>query len=494
MPTAVGIDIRPAQVRAARVSSSYRKVRIEKLLEVETAYAGSVTAAIAAVLGAVAQAGDPLVVAIEGERSFVHRIRLPATAGKQLADVLAYEIEAAIPIEISELTYDYKRLPNEPDGSIVLLAAAARTEHIRSRLMEVKAAVGREPERVACGPLALANLAALVPDLEAESPTALVDLGGSKTEVVVLVGGLPVYARTLTRGVDGLPETAPQLSAELRQTFAAWSAAGAAPIERAILVGAGASAPGAEAYLSAQLGVPMTLLDSLTLDGLDADQVLVLPRFAKALGLGLSIASRARDPDLRRGDLAVKQGYGLLKEKAPVLAGLGLSIALSFGFASWAELRGLDADHERLAKALGQLSKSALGEETQDPDRVAELVDKSRGGDDADPMPHWDAFDVLASMSRGVPQNVSHDLEDFDMQRGHVRLSGVVTSTADAQTVASTLKSEKCVQEPKIGKITQVVNSDKQKYSIEFDVRCPDDASAKKKKPKDEAAAPGGEP
>ncbi len=44
------------------------------------------------------------------------------------------------------------------------------------------------------------------------------------------------------------------------------------------------------------------------------------------------------------------------------------------------------------------------------------------------------------------------------------------------------LKANACIVDPKIGKLTQVVNSERQKYTMEFDVRCPEEAAAKKKK------------
>jgi hypothetical protein len=74
------------------------------------------------------------------------------------------------------------------------------------------------------------------------------------------------------------------------------------------------------------------------------------------------------------------------------------------------------------------------------------------------------------------------------MQRGHVKVSGVVGSTADAQSIATEIGKHACVKDPKIAKITQVVNSDRQKYVLELDVRCGDDAAKKKSdKPSDDA-------
>jgi general secretion pathway protein L len=87
----------------------------------------------------------------------------------------------------------------------------------------------------------------------------------------------------------------------------------------------------------------------------------------------------------------------------------------------------------------------------------------------------------MVEISRAIPHSVTHDIEELDMQRGHVRIQGVVGSTADASLVKDKLSEHRCLNDTKIGKITQVVNSSRQKYVLEFDVRCPEDSGGKKK-------------
>ena len=60
---------------------------------------------------------------------------------------------------------------------------------------------------------------------------------------------------------------------------------------------------------------------------------------------------------------------------------------------------------------------------------------------------------------------------------------------ADAQTIATEIGKHPCVKDAKIAKITQQVNSDRQKYVLELDVRCGDDTAKKKPdKPSDDTA------
>jgi general secretion pathway protein L len=334
----------------------------------------------------------------------------------------------------------------------------------------------------------------VIPALRVPGPIALVDLGGRRTEVTMMQYGEPTWVRTLSRGVEGLPESAGPLSAELKQTLLAWTASQATTIERVYLVGGGSQAEGAGAFLAHELGLPIDNLPPLEVDGLTPELSLVAPRFAKAISLALGAAGRGHDVDLRRGPLAFQRGFGFLKEKAPIVLGLVAATLVSFVFATWAEVRGLAREHEALVDRLALVSQGVLGEPIEDATEASTLLERARLQDDVDPLPHIDAFDVIVEIAKIVPTTVTHDIEDFDMQRGHVKLHGVVGSAAEAQTIESEIGKHRCVSAAKIGKITQVVNSDRQKYVLEFDVKCPEDGPKKKKKAEDAAEKTAAKP
>lgn len=480
-----------AYVRGALVRTGYRRTEIERLHEVEIASHPSLELALQACILPLVQHGESTAVAVPGDQAFLHRLKLPNTALKQLDEVLPYELEAQVPVDIADLVHDHRLLRRgSATDPLVVLTAAARQETVRARIDLVRAAAGREPERVGCGPLPLANLVRLLPEAGLNDGAALVDLGGRRTEVLVVAGGEPVFARTLSRGTEGLPDAAPQLAAELRQTFAAYHAQASRPITTAYLLGGGATAEGAEAYLAHALGISVSVLPPLQVTALNPEHAPLVPRFAKAIALALSLTPRPLDLDLRQGSLSYQRGYGFLKEKVPLLSGLAAAIFISFLFSTWAELRALDREQEALEAALGAATKDAFNETTTDPALAIELLEKAKGGEDADPMPHLDGFGVMVELSKVVPASVTHDVEELDLQRGHVKLNGVAGSTADAQLIATELGKHPCFKDVKVAKVTQVVNSDRQKYVLEFDVRCPDDAGAKKaKKKKAEGAA-----
>ncbi len=494
MSRVIGIDVRATHVRAALLRSSYRRLTAERLVEVAVEPGGSLAEALRSCVGPLLPHAEGIAIALEGDRTFVHRLELPASASRQLEDVLPFEIEAQVPVDLDQLVFDYRpigvRKGTEP---IVLLVAAARADAVRERIALFQEALKVLPDRVGVGPLVLANLHGLLPPLPPSETVALVDLGEGCTEVVVLHRGDPVFARTLSRGTASLPEGAPALAAELRQTMAAASLAAGALVERILLLGVGAVDPQSAPYLEYMVGLPVTVVTDLALPGIADHERPMIPRMGKAIALAAGLAGKPRDLDLRQGPLIQQRSLLFLQEKLPLLAGLIGAIVISFLFATWAERQVVKRDGIVLTETLRTLSREVLGTESDDPEAVMAALD-STGEENADPMPHADAFDVMIELSRGIPMDLPHDVEDLELKRGHVKLNGVVASKSDAQKVATILEKWRCAEGVKVAKITQVVNSDRQKYALEFDLKCPEDAGAKRKtKQKEEATTETGD-
>jgi general secretion pathway protein L len=487
MARIIGVDIQSRHIRAALLVSSYRKWKLESLVETDRTQVPGLEEALQACLLPLVPHSDAVAIAVDGDVAFVHRLKLPPTALKQLAEVIPFELEAQVPVDIDDLVYDFMQLPRDSSSpTIDVLAVAVRTDHVKERLALVSRAIGREAERVGVGALPLANLSLVTPELLTDHPIAVLELGEDRSEVVFLYRGHPVYARTLSIGVSGLPESAPQLAAQLRQTMTAAALAQGESVQSIFLTGGGASAAGAVDYLTAEVKFPVTVLPPPTMEGLTEDQIASLPRFSRAVGLALGTRGRVRDLDLRRGGLSYQHGFAFVKEKVPLLASLGATILLSFFFSTWAELRSLGHENERLSADLAALSKDALDEETSDPDRARELLEGATARAEIDPMPHIDGFDVMVELSKAVPAAIVHDVEEMDVSREHVKLRGIVGSASEAQQIADALKQNKCFTDVKITKVSQVVNGTRQKYVLESELTCPEDAVAKKKSASEE--------
>jgi general secretion pathway protein L len=497
MPTWLGIDIGSASVKVAVVRSTYRRLALVRTASavVDPASGGTVEAlriAVARALEGERQAADATAVAIEGSRAAIHRLLLPSTAQKQLADVLAYELESQVPFDLAGAVFDWRLLERRrDDGQLPIVAAVARIEDVRARIDLVKEATAQEPERVGVGAFALAALVAYLPVLADAESVAVVDLGNKASEVLILERGEPVFARTLSTGTEGMPGTAPRLTRELRVSFAAHCAQGGTMPSRVYICGGGAFLSGAEAFLSGSLEMPVQILPEPALDATlaGADTVRELPRYAKAVSLALSLAGRGLGMNLRRGPLTFERGFAWVRERIPILAGLAAVIVVSFVFSAWARLHSVHKERDALQAALGTVTKEVLGTEATTAEEAQDLLSKEAALTDEDPMPHADGFDVMVRISEAIPSSMKHDIEELDVQKAHVTVRGVVGSIPDAQSIASTLGEEKCLTNVALKQTVQAVGSDRQKYVLELDVKCPEDV---KTAPKKKGEAPSG--
>lgn len=498
MSRVIGIDVTPRFVRAALLRVAYRKTFLEELREVERADFESLTQALAACAqaladgsgatagtaasGGAAQRVDSVGVVLDGRRTFVHHLEIPATALKQIDELLPFEIEAQVPVDIDELVFDYQVEPAKPgDATLGVLTVAARTEHVRECISLVSEALGREPEHVGCGPMELAQLTTLFPNLTAvPGAIAIIDLGEELTDVCVLRDGRVVGTRSLSLGTSGFPNAAEELVARLRQTFGSYALTGGGEVVRAFLVGSGASLEGVLPFFSDRMGMPFEPLSDSNLEGTTPAHQRLMPRFARALGAAQH-AARGRGIDLRRGPLAFQRGYGFLKEKSPVLLGLGAAVLVSFIFATWAEMRSLEREREVLTARLEAETQALFGTAIADPDEAEVQLQQALQQRGEDPMPHFGGLAVAVAISEAVSSDIVHDIEELDFQKGKLTLRGIVNSTEEAQSISKALEEHRCIEGANISKITQVVNSSREKYVLEATVRCPEEEGEKKK-------------
>jgi general secretion pathway protein L len=498
MATWVGIDIGGASVKVAVLRSAYRKLGIQRLASAEVAMVGEGASARPDLVGAVRTAvekaleGEPpgidaVAVAIEGSRAAIHRLELPATAQKQLADVLSYELEAQVPFDLESAVFDWRvleRASGDSASELGVVAAVARVDDVRARIDLVREAIGQEPERVGVGALVLGALVPHAAPLTEHDSVALVDIGAKSSEVLIMERGEPVYARTLSTGTDGLPHTASRLGRDIRVSIAAHRAQGGAAPAVVYLCGGGAFASSAEGFLAGELETTVRVLPELSLDAsaIGDDVRAKLPIYAKAVALALTLAGRGTGMNLRRGPLAYERGFSWVREKVPVLGGLAAVILVSFVFSAWARIYSIHHERTTLENALSAVTKEVLGTEATTASDAQDLLSKEIGLTDDDPMPHADGFDVMVDLSSAVPETMKHDIEELDLQKGHVVVRGIVGSIPDAQSIASALGELPCMSDVKIKNTTQAVGSDRQKYTLEFDVKCPEDQKVPPKK------------
>jgi general secretion pathway protein L len=492
MSTLLGIDIGTTAVKVAAIRTAYRKVQLVGLASVEVAQAGGVAEALAQaarlVMGDRGGFGDSIAISLEGQRGTIKVVGLPASAAKQISEILPFELESKLPFDIEEAVFDYRVLPGLRDTKgeeLAVLVGVAKTADVAARIELVKGALATEPERVGLGAFPIANLLPYLPIL-GEGVVALVDLGTVSSDVLVLKNGEPLFARTVALGTKGLPGTAAKLARELRTTIAAHRSQGGEPPARLLLCGGGAYVSGAVAFLSSNLELPVEVLPTPGIEmqmppALAAEHSAVMARFAKAVGLAAGLLPRSVGLNLRKGPLAFERGFAWVKEKVPLLAGLAAVILVSFLFSAWAQLYAKSKEKVVLENALALVTKDVLNEETRVAARASELLNAQTAISDEDPLPHADSFDVMVKLSELIPPSMVHDIRELDIQKQHVVVHGVVGSIPDAQAIKTSVGSERCFADPKITRTNAEVGGTSQVYVLEFDIKCPEDVKGAKK-------------
>jgi general secretion pathway protein L len=450
-------------------------------------------AALEAVARPMLSHGESVAIGISGIGAYLLRVELPATALRQIEQIVPFELEARVPVDVDDLVHDFvlNRDRGELD-SINVVIAAAPLQHVKKLIEDCRVSLGKEIERVGCGPFPLINLIPYLPRNFAEDPAVMIlDLGEKCSDVLIIQQGRPVFARTIAQGIENLPQSAEVLVAGIRQSLLGWLSQTDLAVSKVYLTGIGASMEGAESFLSQRLDVAVLPLPKLDVSYPTDANWESLSRYSKALGIALGLGVRPNDPDLRSGPLSYQRGYAFLKEKAPLFAGLLTAMFISIVFANWASLRSLNREQKVLTDELELASQQILGKAITEPSEAQELLGRRKALEESDPMPHMDAFDVLVAISNAIPNTIIHDIDEFDMQREHVKMSGIVGLAEEAQQISTKLKEQRCFQDVRLSKVVQVVNSDRQKYGLEWDVRCPEDEVSKTKKKKTEESGGG---
>jgi general secretion pathway protein L len=480
MARTLGLDVGATAVRGVVVRTALRRTEVERYVEATVAPAESPAAraearatAIREVVAACGRAPDAVVASLEGSDASVRPVDLPAAARKRIAEVLPFELEAMLPFPVETAVVDYQPVPDAAPGQIRVLAAASPRARVESLLAELRDA-GVDPAEVAVGAAALEGLVALTPELGGEGPFLVVDLGASRTDLCIVSKGRCVLSRTVSAGVGGLPRSEPELARAVVQTLAAHRAAGGAPVARVLVCGGGALVDGMIAWLAERVeGAPVS---ALALPGAPGSEPATHPLFGRAAALAARVAQKAKRLDLRQGDLAYRRALGGLRQLAPLIAVCVSLVFFAFVFSTWASYRVLAARHVALEEELARATRRHFGEETRDPDRARRLLEGRVGP--TDPLPRFDAFDVLDALSTAIEPGIVHDVRRLEIEigagerDGRLELQGAVASIAERDRIVAELEKHACIHDIEKGRTGPMPGSDRVQYQLEAVVRC----------------------
>jgi len=487
MSLVLGLEVTPRVVRGAFLRTTLRGSEMERYAEAPLPYSaeseseeGLLAAAIAQVLSEGARAPDRIIASLNGDAASLRLVDLPAGVEKKAAEVLPGELGAVLPFDVEDAVVDYQ-IVGRDELTIQLMAVAVPRQNVASRLRELQAA-GVDPRELAVGAAAFDGLGALLGESLEGKTVLVIDVGPSSTDFAVLTNGRCTFARTVSGGMDLVESGArAELGASLRRTFASYRAQWSEAPSLILLSGETAPMESARQWLTEQLGLECSVAPLPPASGADEE---MRPKFTKAAALAARAISRGKQLDLRRGEFASQAAASEIRKHLRLIAVCFTAVVLSFAVSLIARYRVARAEHEELTATLAEVSKDLLVEETHSALHARELL--TAGPQIDDPLPRFDAYDVLEAISVSIPADIEHDTRrllieiDDDGDHGRFEIQGTLGSIADRDRLVDALQTHSCFADVEKGSISTAVE-DRKDYKLVVRVKCDEAASRAEK-------------
>jgi Tfp pilus assembly PilM family ATPase len=483
MSLVLGLEVTPRVVRGAFLRTTLRGSEMERYAEAPLPYSAEseseadlLRAAIAQVVSQGARAPDRIIAALDGQAASLRLIDLPAGVGKKAAEVLPGELGAVLPFDVDDAIVDYQVVGRD-ESTIQLMAVAVPRKNVADRLRELQSA-GVDPRELAVGAAAFDGLGALLGESLEGRTVLVIDVGPNNTDFAALTDGRCTFARTISGGMD-LVESGrrAQLDAGLQRTLASYRAQRSEEPSLILLSGETAPMESARQWLTEQLGVECGVAPLPMAPGADEE---TLPKFTKAAALAARAISRRKQLDLRQGEFASRAAASELRKHLRLIAVCFAAIALSFAVSLMARYRVARAEHGRLTATLAEVTNDLLGEEAHSALHARELL--TAGPRIDDPLPRFDAYDVLEAISESIPADIQHDTRrllieiDDEGDSGRFEIQGTVGSIAERDRLVDGLQEHRCFADVEKGSISTAVE-DRKDYKLVVKVQC-DEAAA----------------
>lgn len=141
------------------------------------------------------------VISISGHSSvIIKRISLPEMTEEELSESIKFEAEQYIPFDIEDVNLDFQIIgPKEEPGQMDVILVAVKKDIIDEYISVVREA-GLDPIIVDIGSFALENMYGINYEIESGKNIALLNIGASTINLVILQGGISVFTRDSSLG------------------------------------------------------------------------------------------------------------------------------------------------------------------------------------------------------------------------------------------------------------------------------------------------------
>ena len=451
---------------------------------------------------------EVVISAVSGRDIFSRTITVPKAAMKRIDQVAPLQVEDDLPVEIDEYIVDAAPLSETGDGKMVeCVVAAARKEMLRSMigLLTAKAA---DPAEITCGISIYPYVRTHTSGPNLVGPVGILDMGHLSSELVFLEGDRPQFFRSILWGgknitekiaaglgitfshAESIKEEYAALYADrpvdaggmedkilaqtrqavdsfvldLRQSILSYTSQHGKFPQTLLLCGGCAKLRGIERYLGESLNV-----EAARIGGEDPGA----SPFVRVRTLaGDAVKTNRQKLNFRKGELVFKGKASVAKKRWTRAVAAVAAIVIGWLLYSTAQIASLEKVIEKQHQRLGEITEQIIGEEVTDFSRAELLIKKSAAS--KNPVPKADAFDILTFMSKAIPEEVVHDVEELDIRSERWRIRGIVDSISDRDKVYEALIEYKdCIKTISRGKTTLSVKDSRQKYNFDMETTCP---------------------
>jgi general secretion pathway protein L len=367
----------------------------------------------------------------------MHRLlTLPFVRSRQLEQTVPFELESQIPFGLEEVLVDFHLTERTADGGTVLAVAVPRTtltEHL-----DTLAAVGFDPTLVGLAPLAPLSLLQLA-GRESQGVEALLDIGESRSSVVLLRDGVLKGLRTVSIGLRKTGGFEAFLR-ELRWTLLALGEHSPSFPGRFFLCGGGSLLPQLSETLAHAFAAEVVPFQHLALSVVPPELREEQGLFSACLGLGLSETLGLSAPaiNLRRGEFAHQGQRAVLRREMGRLGWLAAGVVAAAGLAFALEVHRLSTRYGTVRQEIRRVFTDTLpeihtivSEKAQLQDAVTTIQSRQRVIASAATAP----LELLRQLSTALPEQVKLDLDEWTFDEESIRLRGTTTSFDAAETI-----------------------------------------------------------
>lgn len=456
---------------------------------------------------------ENVVSALPGGRLSSRRLSFPFSERRKLASAVPFEVEEEMPFDLEDVVIDWEITGGDRNRAEVTASIAPRS--LVSERLSLLQEAGCPPRILEAEGLVLGNLSAV---FDLPGRRLLADLGHEKTTLCLLLDGRAMAARTIPvggrhlsealaadRGIsaaaaerakceegvfDSRGEAPPQvakvldrLAREIVHTLGAVEqAVGGAPLDEITLFGGTALLGGIDAFITQHTGIRAARLG---LPRPDRGESLVAGGppilFAPAIALALrGTAQSLTRMNFRQDEFALRLQLGQVfrgfRTTAWLAAATLVVALLSFVTTSWLDARrarALEASAQQIYRELvpGELPSgnlvAALGDQVNAASERAEFLGVYRG--------NLSALDLLAELSRMVPQDLDIGLEELSIDRQTIRMRVHAKSFQAADRLGAELARFEPFSGTRIGAIEKDAKTGGTHFNVTISLKAPGD-------------------